>query len=459
MSQKHYELTVVELAPLIAQKELSPVELLRSCLERIRALENKIQAWALVDEAGALKRAKELELELRSEKPRSPLHGIPIGVKDIFYTAGLPTEAGASSWAGFIPTYDATVVSRLRKAGAVILGKTRTTEFAYSDPAQTRNPWHLSHTPGGSSSGSGAAVAARMCPLALGSQTGGSTLRPAAYNGIIGFKAEYGRISTYGVVPLSYSQDHVGILARTVRDVALTFQVIAGFDPSDPHSLNLPVPDCIGSLERETPPRLGLVREYFYGNADEEMHRETDLAVARLSRAGAEVREIKLPEGFAATSDLNHLIMAVEAATYHETMFNQHKEQYRPKIRSLIEEGLAIPATRYAPALEARLKHRADVIPLFQEVDALITPGAPGIAPRDLTTTGSAVMQRPWSLTGVPSISLPVGLGESGLPLAIQLIGAPFGEVGLLSVARWCERSLNVQLAPPLDWQKEGNHS
>ncbi|MFH0846836.1 MAG: amidase [Chloroflexota bacterium] len=451
MSREPYELGVAELAPLIAKKELSPVALVKSCLGRIKALDEKIEAWALVDEECALERAKELEKELSPGKPRSPLHGIPIGIKDIFYTAGIVTEAGSLSLKGFVPTYDATVVIRLQEAGAVVLGKTQTTEFAYLDPAKTHNPWNLSHTPGGSSSGSAAAVASRMCPLALGSQTGGSTLRPAAFNGIVGFKAEYGRISTYGVVPLSFSMDHVGILARTVRDIALTFQVIAGFDVNDSHSLNLPVPDAQSRLEREKPPRLGLIREYFYDNADAGTRRETDSAVSRLQKAGAILNEVKLPPGFAETSDLNQLIMSVEAATYHEVMFSQRKNQYRPKISSLIEEGLAVPAVRYARALESRLRHRANIAPLFSEVDALVTPGAPGIAPKDLTTTGSAVMQRPWSLTGLPSVSLPIGLGEAGLPLAIQLVGAPFGEAGLLSIARWCERSLNVELKPLLN--------
>ena len=204
-------------------------------------------------------------------------------------------EASSRAWAGFIPDYDATSVARLKEAGAIILGKTHTTEFAYFDPAPTRNAWNTEHTPGGSSSGSGAGVAAGMCPAALGSQTMGSVLRPAAYNGVVGFKPQYGRISVYGVVPLSPTLDHVGILTRTVADVALVFQTIAGYDPKDALSLNEPVPDCLASLERQSPPRLGLVRTFFYDNADEEMRRHTDDIVVRLRQAGAVIDEATPP--------------------------------------------------------------------------------------------------------------------------------------------------------------------
>lgn len=446
-----YDLTVTEAASTIAAGELTVVQLVKSCLERIDALDDKIQAWALVDREGAMEAAYRLDHELHKGQRRGPLHGIPVGIKDIFYTAGLRTEAGSRSWSGFVPSYDATVVARLKEAGAIVLGKTHTTEFAFSDTAPTRNPWDTNHTPGGSSSGSGAAVAARMCPAAFGSQTGGSTLRPAAYNGIVGFKPQHGRISTYGVVPLSWTMDHVGILTRTVEDSALIFQAVAGYDPQDLHSLDEKVPDCLVSLDSQQKLHLGLVRQHFFDHANEEMQRHTEEIAERLRRAGAEVEEIAVPSSFAELDEINRIIMSVESAAYHQEMFAKRKDQYRPGIRKRIEEGLAIPATEYAKILQLRLQQRADVGSLLRQVDALLTPGAPGTAPRDLTTTGDPVMQRPWTTIGLPSISLPTGLGQNGLPLAIQLVGAPLAEDRLLAVARWCERALDVHLQLPLD--------
>ncbi len=446
---KPYDLTVKEASSAIAQGKLSCAGLVRSCLERIDAVEDKIQAWALVDREGALEAANLRDQELRQRQWRGPLHGIPLGIKDIFYTAGLRTEAGSQSWSGFVPQYDAAAVNRLKEAGAIIMGKTRTTEFAYLDPAPTRNPWNTEHTPGGSSSGSAAAVSSGMCLASLGSQTVGSTLRPAAYNGLVGFKAQYGRISTYGVVPLSWSLDHVGILARTVEDTALVFQSIAGYDPRDPNSLDKPVPDCLGFLGRRRAPRIGLLRQFFFDNADEEMRSHVETVVEHLRQAGAQINEIRLPDDFTTINDVGNIIIAVEASAYHEDMFSERKAQYGPRIRKLVEYGLTIPATRYARALRERPRLSTIMGQLLDQVDAFLTPGATGTAPRDLTTTGSAVMQGPWSVTGLPAISLPTGLGRNGLPLAVQLVGPALEENQLVAVARWCERKLAVHLRPP----------
>lgn len=436
---------------MLAEGELSAVQLVDSCLERIEALEGRIQAWVLVDRDGALQVARRLDQELRRGQRRGPLHGIPVGLKDIFYTAGLKTEAGSRSWSGFVPSYDAAAVTRLKEAGAIILGKTHTTQFAYFDPAPTCNPWNNAHTPGGSSSGSGAAVAACMCLAALGSQTTGSTLRPAAYNGVVGFKPQHGRISTYGMVPLSRTMDHVGILTRTVVDAALVFQAVAGHDCRDPYSLSEVVPDCLASLNCQRAPHLGLVRQYFFDHADEEMRRHTEGVVERLRRAGAKVDEVTIPPTLATTHDTNRIIISVEASTYHQEMFAKHKGQYRPGIRKMIEDGLTIPNTEYVGALRARLQQLADIKPLLRQMDALLTPGAPGAAPWGLVTTGDPVMQRPWSVTGLPAIALPTGLSRDGLPLSVQLVGAPLAEDRLLAVAQWCERVLDVHLQPSLD--------
>ncbi len=447
---KPYELTAVEAGKLITKGELSPVEMVKSCLERIDAIEERVVAWALVDRKGALTAAKRLEKELKKGRRRGPLHGIPVGVKDIFYTAGIKTEAGSKSWKGFVPSYDSTAVARLKDAGAIILGKTQTTEFASFDPAPTHNPWNLNHTPGGSSAGSGAAVAARMCPITLGSQTGGSTLRPASYNGVVGFKGEHGRISAYGVVPLSWNLDHVGILTRSVEDAALVFQAVAGYDPRDMYSLDAPAPDPVPHLDRNKAPKLGLARGYFLENADKEMWQQTEKAAQKLARAGAEVIDVALPPDFRVAADVNRIIMRVEAAAYHQEMFAKKKNLYGPNIRSLIEDGLKTPVTLYARALEMRLEMRAKVIPLLSKLDALLTPGTIGEAPEGLGSTGDAAMQRPWSTMSIPTIGLPAGLSKKGLPMGIQLAGKPFGEAELFGVGRWCEKVLDFKLKPAI---------
>jgi len=449
-TKQPYSLTVTEAASAIASGKLTPSQLVNSCLERIDAIEDKIKAWALVDREGALATARQLDNELVRGQRRGALHGIPIGIKDIFYTAGLPTEAGSRSWTGFIPEYDATTVARLKTSGAVVLGKTHTTEFAVMDPAPTHNPWNTEHTPGGSSSGSGAGVATGMCSAALGSQTLGSVLRPAAYNGIVGFKPQHGRISTYGVVPVSPTLDHVGVLARTVKDAALVFQAIAGHDPKDALSLDEPVPDCLSSLEEQPPPRLGLVRPFFYDHADEEMRQHTDEIVARLRQAGATIEEVTPPPSFTTIVDNARIIMAVEAAAYHRDHFAKHKDKYRAGIRQMIENGLATDSAEYERALKLRLQQCSDMEPLLHRADALLTPTITGPAPHGLSSTGNPVMQGPWTIMGVPSLSLPSGLSQSGLPLAVQLAGPPKAEARLLAIARWCESVLKVDLRPPL---------
>src|SRR5713101_4659492 len=265
-------LTLTDASRSIREGKLSPVELTRSCLAMIDRLEPQVKAWVTLDRAGALRDAARLEDEQRAGRTRGLLHGIPIGVKDIFYTAGMRTTAGHAPMAEFVPDYDSAVVERLKAAGAIILGKTTTTEFALLAPAPTRNPWNLEHTPGGSSSGSGAAVAARMCPVAIGSQTGGSTIRPAAYCGVVGFKPTFGRVSAFGMIPLAYSTDHPGIIAREVNDLALMLQALAGYDPRDHTSVMMPVADYLKEIEAPVnAPRIALMGGDFRDKASEEV--------------------------------------------------------------------------------------------------------------------------------------------------------------------------------------------
>lgn len=445
------ELTIVEAAGLIEGGELSPVELVESCLARIDAHDDAVKAWALVDREGALRVARERAADLSAGRRNGPLHGIPVGIKDIIFTEGFRTEAGSKLWAGFVPDYDATSVARLKAAGAIVLGKTHTTEFAFQDPAPTRNPWDQEHTPGGSSSGSGAAVAARMCFAALGTQTGGSVLRPAAYNGVVGLKASHGRISAYGVVPISWAVDHVGVLARSVEDAAIILTATAGHDPQDPYSLTGPVPDYSTVRPSSAPPRLGIVRDYFFERVGDEMLAHTEHVIAALREAGASVEEVQLPSGLATAPDIWPKLAWTDTAAYHKEDFARRKDEFSPNFRDIVEKGLQTTGTEYAEANLARLRLREEMTPVAGAFDALLTPGATGPAPQGLSSTGNAAMNMPWTLIGFPSMSLPSGLSESGLPLATQLIVAPFAEEPLLEVAGWCEQTLGVRLRPPLD--------
>ena len=446
-----YTLSLGAAAALIRRRELSPVDYAAALLARIDALEPALQAWVTLDREGALAAAAERERELERGAEPGLLHGVPLALKDIFYTAGLKTTACSRIYADFMPDYDATCVARLKAAGAVILGKAVTTEFATSDPSPTRNPWNPEHTPGGSSSGSAVAVAAGMCPGALGSQTGGSTCRPAAYNGIVGLKPTYGRISRYGVVPVSWSLDTVGILTRRVADAALLLQAMAGYDDRDPGSANQPVPDYQEEMTRWAgPPRIGLLnRGYFFDRATAEVRQHTAAAAQELARAGAVIEERELPASFATAAESQRIVMNVECAAFHEQWFRHRADEYGPRLRANIEMGLLIPAVTYLQAQRLRRQFRQDLTRLAEGVDALLTPATPAPAPRDLTTTGDAAFQAPWTSAGLPTIVIPSGLAGDGLPLGIQLAGLPFAEGRLLAVAGWCETALGVDLRPP----------
>ncbi|MBM3943266.1 MAG: amidase [SAR202 cluster bacterium] len=462
-----YDLTAAEAARQIRARELSPVALVESLLARIDALEPKLKAWVRVDREGALAEARQKEEEaaqLPAEIPgrraarsasapaavKGLLLGVPIGLKDIFYTAGTPTTACSKVYANFVPEYDATVVARLKLAGAIVLGKTVTTEFACMDPSPTVNPWNPAHTPGGSSSGSAVAVAARMCPAALGSQTVGSTLRPAAYNGIVGFKPTYGRVSRYGVVPVSWSLDTVGWLVRTVEDAALLLQVMTVPDPQDPVCAAEAAPNYLSGLAKPPAPRVGLLRRFFTEHSDAETRRHLDAVAERLALAGARIVELPVPESMDTALADQQLIMAVEGAAFHQPMYQKQAGDYQPRLREMIARGLGIDGISYSRALERRLRFTADAHRLAARADVLLTPTTPTPAQADRTNTGNPIFQGPWTSCGLPAISLPSGLAASGLPLGIQLAAAPFAEARLLAAARWCELILDVHQRPPL---------
>ncbi len=445
-----YELSAAELARQIRGKNIGPVEVARSLLERMDAVEPQLDAWVRVDRETVLADAKQRQEELDAGAKLGPLHGVPIGIKDIYHIAGVPTTAGSKVYADYVPDETAVTINLLEAAGAIMLGKTVTTEFACLDPSHTKNPWNPAHTPGGSSSGSAVSVAARMCPVAMGSQTVGSVLRPASYNGVVGLKPTYGRVSRRGVVPVSWSLDTVGWMGRTVEDMALLLQVMAGPDEQDPAASRLPADDYLSGLESAGPPRIGLITSFFMEESDEETQQRTRSVLENLSAAGASVVELTLPESFKTSIQDQLLIMGVEAAAFHKPMYEKQAQDYRPKLREMLRQGLETGAAAYSKALERRLQFTAEMKLLAEQADVLLTPSTPTAALADLTNTGDTRFQGPWTSCGLPSITLPIGLAESGLPVGIQLIAPPFEEARLLAVARWCEKIIDVRLAPPM---------
>ncbi len=445
-----YELTASEIARQVRGRGLTAVDVVESLLARWDALEPSLQAWFYLDRETVLADAQQRQRELDTLPETGPLHGVPIGMKDIFYTAGIPTTAGSRHYQDFVPTYDATSLSLLKQAGAIMMGKTVTTEFACLDPSEAKNPWNPAHTPGGSSSGSAVAVAAGMCPAALGSQTVGSVLRPASYNGVVGLKPSYGRVSRYGVVPVSWSLDTVGWMARSVEDAALLLQVMAGPDANDPVAARIPPGDYLAALDSPTAPRIGLVRSFFMEQADLETQGNLTAALEKFAAAGAVVEELALPESFKTAHEDQRIIMSAEAAAFHQPMYEARAELYRPLLREMLRRGLETDAATYSRALERRLQFIVDMQALAERADVLITPSTPTPSLPDLTNTGNTAFQGPWTSCGLPTITIPSGLAGSGLPLGVQLIAARFQEERLLAAARWCERVLDVHLAPPV---------
>ena len=438
-----------ELRELIAEKQVSPVEITQLYLERIDRLDPQLNSYLTVTSEIAMDAARKAEQAVTDGDELGPLHGIPISIKDLQMTKGVRTTGGSLAYKDRIPYTDCAVVERVLAAGAIMLGKTVTTEFACLDPSHTKNPWNPAHTPGGSSSGSAVSVAARMCPIAMGSQTVGSVLRPASYNGIVGLKPTYGRVSRRGVVPVSWSLDTVGWMGRSVEDMALLLQVMAGPDDLDPVASRLPAGDYISGLESARPPKIGLITSFFMEESDQETQQRTRAVLEELKSAGASVLELKLPESFQTAFQDQLLIMGVEAAAFHKPMYEKQAQDYRPKLREMLRQGLATDATTYSKALERRLRFTADMKELAEQADVLLTPSTPTAPLADLTNTGDTRFQGPWTSCGLPTITLPTGLAESGLPMGIQLIAPPIEEARLLAIARWCEKVIDVQLTPP----------
>ena len=435
-----HELGAAEAARRIRAGTLSPSNLLAACLKRTDAVEPAVAAWVRLDRDAAARVAVQRDIEAREGRFMGALHGVPIALKDIFDAAGVPTTAGAPAWATRTPAVDAPAVAALRGVGAVPMGKLVTTAFAYLDPAGTRNPWNPEHTPGGSSSGPAAAVAARMVPLALGSQTVGSVLRPAAYCGVVGLKPTYGRISTAGVLELAGSLDHVGVFARAVEDCALALAVLAGGDPAPG--------DYQGAVIEPSAPRLGVLAS-FLERATPEMGKHLEAVMRGLEGAGARLEDVTLPDAFASIYDAGATVLRAEAAAAHAPLFPAHAAEYPPKIKELIELGHAISAPAYLAAQVARRQAREAVGAIAARYDAVLLPTIGAPAPRGLASTGDPSFCSPWSSLGMPAITLPTGV-EGGLPLAVQLVAAPWSDARLLAAAAWCERATGFTAGPPL---------
>jgi len=430
-------LSAADAAREIAEGRLTSEELVQACLERIRALEPKVQAWTFLDEEHALTQARAADEHKRSGKPIGPLHGVPVGVKDIFDTADMPTENGTVLHQGRTPRADAAAVRSLRASGAVILGKTVTTECAYFAPGKTRNPHNPEHTPGGSSSGSAAAVAAGMVPLALGSQTAGSTIRPASFCGVYGFKPTHGLIPRSGVLQLSRTLDHVGLFARTIEDIALLAEQLAGWDEKDPDTrprARIPF-QALAAEEPPIPPVLAFIKTPHWERTDA----DTKEAFGELIEAlGDRVEEVELFPSALEAWDWQKTIMAAEMAANLEREWRAGKDRLSPQLRELIERGREVRAVDYQRAVRAIAPAVESLDELFMErYDAILTPSALGTAPRGLASTGDPVFCTPWTLLGMPALSVPLMQGANRLPLGAQLVGRRGFDARLMRTARW----------------------
>jgi Asp-tRNA(Asn)/Glu-tRNA(Gln) amidotransferase A subunit family amidase len=432
-----WQLKAVDAARLIRDGALSSEELVQACLERCREVEPNVQAWEFLDEEHALAQARASDELRRSGRAVGPLCGVPVGIKDIIDTGDMPTENGTVLHAGRAPREDAVVVAQLRAAGAVILGKTVTTECAYFHPGKTRNPQNPEHTPGGSSSGSAAAVAAGMVPLALGSQTNGSVIRPAAFCGAYGFKPSHGLVPRTGILKLSRTLDHVGVFARSIEDLALAMESLTGWDAGDPDTrpvARIPF-GAIAAEEPPIPPVIGFIKTPHWDRVDAEAKEAFGELVEAL---GAAVEEVELFPSATEAWDWHKTIMEAEMAANLEREWRDGRDKLSDKLRALLERGREVRAVDYQRAVSMIAPMQESFEELFtQRYDAILTPATAGTAPKGLDSTGDPAFCTLWTLAGLPALSLPLLRGSNGLPLGVQLVGRRHYDARLLRTARW----------------------
>jgi aspartyl-tRNA(Asn)/glutamyl-tRNA(Gln) amidotransferase subunit A len=448
-------LSLHQVATLVKEKQVSPVEITRACLKRIEALNPLLNAFITVTGETALAEARRAESEIQRGQWRGLLHGIPIALKDLLDTAGVRTTAGSALFKDRIPQEDAPVVQRLREAGAVFLGKLNMHELAFGPTThatgyfgRVRNPWATERITGGSSGGAGAAVAAGLCYAALGSDTGGSIRQPAAFCGIVGLKPTYGRVSTRGAIPVSWSADHLGPMTRAVADAAIVLQAIAGYDAKELTSYDLPVEDYAAAT---TGPggvrvRVGAPREFFYAGLDPEVQEATEKAIAVLAGQGAEIREIAMEVM------TDRTVILAEAYAYHAENIAKHPDLYLPETLTKLKLGAGIDLRTYALARLKLDQHRRQSVKIFASVDALVTPTTPVPAPKDsnISTNFEEILAndqvlfrntRPFNLSALPTISFPCGFTQAGLPIGLQLSAAPWQEAAVLRLAHAYEQA------------------
>lgn len=439
-----YQLSLLNALAALRAKQFSAQEYFTELQRRITDRDGDIEAWAHYDPSQALDTARRSGMLDATAASRLPLGGIPIAIKDIIDTAQIATEVGSPIYKGRVPERDAFVVERIKQLGAFVMGKTVTTEFAWSFPGKTRNPHNKNHTPGGSSSGSAAAVAAGFVPAALGSQTMGSVIRPAAFCGVVGYKPSYGLISRRGIHPFANTLDHVGVFTRGVPDAGFLAHLLMGYDGNDSSCVSTGgfVPGTFSIPKLNRPPRLALVQSPAWPLADEAQKNCLYENAETLRRAGARVDEVTLPAPFEDALPAAQTIMRCEAALIFGPLRDKHPDKVSANIDDVVTTGQAFSAHDYLRALNVRMTLRAALRDILYGYDALITPPATGEAPEGLGATGNPAFCAIWSLLGVPAITIPVKIGPNGLPLGLQIVGEYLGDQRLLGVAAWCENHL-----------------
>ena len=419
-------LSAVEAAHRIAAKTITSEALVRDCLERIAAREDAVQAWEYVDRDAALKQARAAD----AGPPSGLLHGLPVGVKDLIDTVDMPTTYGSQVYAGHRPAWDAPCVALMRAAGGIVLGKTVTTEFAGMYPGKTRNPHDLTHTPGGSSSGSAAAVADFMVPLAFGSQTAGSVIRPAAFCGVVGYKPSFGLISRVGVKALSDTLDTIGTLARTVPDAALLAAAVSGRS------------DLLVAKPLPAKPRVGICHTYEWKQVRPETVAAFEYAATRLAAAGVTVKEIKLPPTYASLVQAQTDIQLAEQAQSLAYERLTYRAQISERLRDILDAGMNVLPERYDAAQTLARNCRRTLTEVFTDCDVLLAPSAPGAAPAGLDSPGDPLFSRIWTLLRVPCVNIPLAISASRLPVGLQVIGAVGSDAQTLATAHWLHQEL-----------------
>ena len=431
MSVALNQLGMVEMASYIRDGRATSLSIMEACLERIARREKQVGAFSNLNEEAALSAARRADQSKQKGQLQGQLHGVPFGIKDIIDTNQFPTGWGTSFYNEFQPSRNASCVELFIRAGGIPVGKTVTTEFAYFQPGKTANPHKLDHTPGGSSSGSAAAVADYMLPFAFGSQTAASLIRPASYCGIPGYKATHGSFDLQGVMALSPSLDTLGFLARKVEDFELARSILCGSEPNAEIDLNQ------ASLH------ISLFRGPHWQEGSIEMRDVCQRAMGRLKRAGVQTGELSCPEIFSKLTEAQKIVMAYEVARARIVEYSHHKEQLSSQFLALFESGLSVSRAEYEAACKTRERSARILESMFVDCDVILTPAAPGEAPSGLSATGDPLFSRGWNLLQVPCISIPFGNGQNGLPLSVQLVGRHGDDDRLLAVAKWVNDCLD----------------